>query len=78
VVAAVVDDGQMDPRRAKEFGRLLDDLAKAPDRKGNKKDDDEDVGEQMDDLSEYLSDLVEEGQLTPDGFRRIDAALARL
>ena len=78
VVDAVVADGQMDPKRAKEFGRLLDDLAKAPDRKGNKKDDDEDVGEQVDDLSEYLSDLVEEGQLTPEGFRRIDAALARL
>ena len=79
VVDAVVADGQMDPRKAKEFGRLLDDLAKAPDKKGNKKDDDDqDVGEQVDDLSGYLSDLVEEGQLTPDGFRRIEAALARL
>ena len=75
VVAAVVAEGQMDPKRAEEFGRRLDSLAKKLD-KGPRKKDDEDDGDQVADLSEYLSDLVEDGELTSDGFRRIEAALA--
>ncbi len=79
VVDDLVADGQMDPEAAKEFGHLLDDLAKGSDkrdRKDDRKDDGDDDGGTVDNLSEYLSDLVEEGELTQDGFRRIEAALA--
>jgi serine/threonine protein kinase/polyhydroxyalkanoate synthesis regulator phasin len=77
VVNTLVAEGQMDPKRAKEFGRLLDDLAKTPDKKGHKKDDDsKGTGKQVDDLSKYLGQLVKSGELTPEGFRRIEAALA--
>lgn len=72
VVDALVADGQMDPRRAEEFGQRLDNLAKRLDegKKG--------AGKQVDDLSKYLAKLVKSGELTPDGSRRIEAALARV
>jgi serine/threonine-protein kinase len=70
VVDAVVADGLMDPRKAEEFGHRLDDLAKKRDE-GNKG-----AGKHADDLSKYLTRLVRSGDLTPEGFRRIDAALA--
>lgn len=60
----------MDPKKADEFGHRLDNLAKKPDH-GNKGAD-----KQIDDLSKYLTKLVKSGDLTPDGFRRIEAALA--
>jgi len=72
VVDSVVADGQMDPKKADEFGHRLDDLAKKPD--GGKKG----AGKQVDDLSKYLTKLVKSGDLTPDGFRRIEAALTRV
>jgi serine/threonine-protein kinase len=72
VVDAVVADGLMDPKKAEEFGHRLDGLAKK--RDNGKKGADKHV----DDLSKYLTNLVRSGELTPDGFRRIDAALARV
>lgn len=70
VVDNVVADGQMDPKKADEFGHRLDNLAKKPDH-GNKG-----AAKQIDDLPKYLTKLVKSGDLTPDGFRRIEAALA--
>ena len=60
----------MDPKKAEEFGHRLDGLAKKHDE-GNKG-----AGKQVDDLTKYLTKLVRSGELTPEGFRRIDAALA--
>jgi len=70
VVDTVVADGLMDPKKAEEFGHRLDGLAKKHDE-GNKG-----AGKQVDDLTKYLTKLVRSGELTPEGFRRIDAALA--
>ena len=87
VVDSVVADGQMDPRKAGDLNDRLDGLAKKLDKnnkdagnkdEGNKDDDEQDAGKQVDDLSRYLTKLVENGQLTSDGFRRIEAALARV
>jgi polyhydroxyalkanoate synthesis regulator phasin len=72
VVDALVAEGQMDPRRAEEFGHRLDDFAKMRDE-GHKG-----AGKRVDELSKYLTKLVKSGELTPDGFRRIEAALARV
>jgi eukaryotic-like serine/threonine-protein kinase len=72
VVDNVVADGQMDPKKADEFSHRLDGLANKLDE-GSKG-----AGKQVDDLSKYLTKLVKSGELTPDGFRRIEAALARV
>lgn len=80
VVADLVAEGQMEAKRAEEFGRRLDGLAKKPDKgqRKNKDEDDDRDGDRVGELTEYLSDLVEEGELTSDGFRRIEAALAEV
>jgi len=70
VVDALVADGLMDPKKAEEFGHRLDGLAKKHD------EGDKGAGKQVDDLTKYLTKLVKSGELTPEGFRRIDAALA--
>ena len=73
VVADLVATGQMDPRKADDFLRRLDDLTKKPGQGKSK-----DPGKQLKDLSKHLADLVKEGELTPAGLGRIEAALARL
>ena len=59
-----------DPKKAEEFGHRLDGLAKKHD------EGDKGAGKQVDDLTKYLTKLVRSGELTSEGFRRIDAALA--
>jgi hypothetical protein len=71
-VAGVVADGQMDPQRADEFGHLLDELVSTPKhgkKKGNKP---------VENLTDFLTGLVRKGELTADGYRRIQAALSQL
>lgn len=70
-VRAAVADGELDPGKAEELDRRLDDLA-------TKLDDDKEVDKQVKSLSRYLAGLVKRGELTEDGFDRIQAALDRL
>lgn len=71
-VDAVVADGQLDPRNAEDLGRRLDDLA------GKLGEGGKDVDKQIKNLTKHLSGLVKKGELTQDGFRRIQAALDQL
>ena len=62
----------MDPKRADEFGHRLDEWASKPEH-GKKKGN-----EPVENLTSYLAGLVRKGELTADGYRRIQGALSQL
>ena len=72
VVADLVAEGQMDPTRAAEFSRRLDEVVSKP-KHGKKKEN-----KPVENLTDYLTGLVRKGELTAEGYRRIQAALSQL
>lgn len=71
-VADAVADGQMDPKRAADFIRRLDEMEHQPNR-GKKKGN-----QSVADLTNYLESLVKKGELTRDAYTRIQAAVSQL
>ncbi len=62
----------MDPTRAAEFSRRLDEVVSKP-KQGKKK-----ANKPVENLTDYLTGLVRKGELTAEGYRRIQAALSQL
>lgn len=71
-VADAVADGQMDPKRAADFIRRLEEMESQSNR-GKKKGN-----QSVADLTNYLNGLVKKGELTRDAYTRIQAAVSQL
>jgi len=69
-VAAVSSSGQIEPKKAEELSKRVDELAKNVTKKSGK-----DGGKHLDDFDKYLDELLAKGELTLDGERRIAAAV---
>jgi serine/threonine-protein kinase len=79
-VAAVSSSGQIDGKTAEELSKRVDELDKHLTEKGGEDSEDteksgENAEKHLNDMDEYLAELSEKGELTPDGERRIAAAL---
>jgi hypothetical protein len=66
----VSSSGQIDGKKAEELSKRVDELDKHLTEKSGEK-----AEKHVDDMDEYLRELSERGELTPDGERRIAAAL---